>query len=140
MIMTTKLPPIVSLCIPPILVEDAQAIAAENPPVHPAWCKLQKRGKHFVIRTNDLEDITEITDWARSALVEPAMPLTKVRRQAFQAVLDRANRYVEMIPLGFSHCIAIKWREKPLPGGSFVRGDGSFKTMEAISRTNSRKA
>jgi hypothetical protein len=72
--MTANLPPIVNLCIPPALLADAEAIAAEDPPVHPAWCKLQKRGKHFVIRTNDLEDITEVADWARSALVEPASP------------------------------------------------------------------
>jgi hypothetical protein len=126
--MTNKLPPVVNLCIPPVLLADAEAIASEHPPVHPAWCKLQKRGKHFVIRTNDLEDITEVADWARSALVEPASPLTKTKRQAFQSVIDRAYRYAEMIPLGFSHCVAVKWREKPLSGGSFVRGDGSIKS------------
>jgi hypothetical protein len=126
--MTTKLFPIVNLCIPPVLLPDAQAIAAEDPPVHPAWLKLQKYGKHFVIRTSDLEDVTEVADWARSALVEPASPLTKTRRQAFQAVLNRVHRYAEMVPLGFSHCIAVKWRDKPLSGGSFVRGDGSLKS------------
>jgi hypothetical protein len=64
------LPPLISLCIPPALKAEAQAIAAQEPMVHPVWRKLEERGRHFLVRTNDIEDIEEMADWARSWLVE----------------------------------------------------------------------
>jgi hypothetical protein len=110
----TKLPPTVSLCIPPVLREHAKLIAMQDPPVHPAWQKLEQRGRHFVIRTSELDDLTEVADWAHTALIEPEEPLSKTQRQAFQAVLDRASRYAECVSIGECHCIALRWRDKPL--------------------------
>jgi hypothetical protein len=124
----TKLPPIVTLCIPPVLREQAESIASEQPPIHPVWSKLAQRGRHFSIRTNDLEDVTELADWAHSALVEPEAPLSKTQRQAFQAVLDRASRYAECLSIGECHCIALRWRDKPLSSSHHF----------VISKTNQR--
>lgn len=123
------LPPMVSICIPPHLAEEAQALAAEQPPVHPAWQKACHRGRHFVIATNDLDDITEIADFARAALEEPAEPLTKVKRQAYQILLDRAFRHAELEPMGHCHCLAVRWRERPL------RHDkNTSKALRALAR------
>jgi hypothetical protein len=108
------LPPLVSICIPPHLEEEAKALAAEEPPVHPAWKKARHRGRHFVITTDDLDDITEIADFARTGLEEPVEPLTKIKRQAYQILLDRAYRHAVLEPMGHCHCMAVKWREKPL--------------------------
>lgn len=121
--------PVVSICIPPALKEQAEAVARQNPPVHQAWAKLTQRGRHFVIRTRSLEDVTELADWARTALVEPVEPLSKRERQAYQAVLDRAIRYADILPIGSCHCIATKWRDKPLRRGTFARGDGTIKPI-----------
>lgn len=104
------LPPLISLCIPPVLRADAEAIAAQDPEVHPVWRKLEQRGKHFVVRTNDIKDIEEMADWARSWLVEPEAPLDKVRRQAFQNVVERAGRHVHLAPIGHCHFIATGWK------------------------------
>lgn len=112
--LTTNLPPLIDLCIPPVLRPYAESIASQHPPVHPAWTKLEQRGRHFVVRTSELDDLTELADWAHSALIEPEEPLSKVQRQAFQAVLDRANRYAECMSIGECHCIALRWRDKPL--------------------------
>lgn len=90
------------------------AKAAEQPPLHPAWTKGQKRGRHFVITTNELEDLTELADFARVELEEPELPLSKVRRQACQALLDRTHRYAVLEPLGDCHCMATAWRDRPL--------------------------
>lgn len=105
----TKLSPLISLHIPPVLLADAKATAAQD--VHPAWRKLEKKGNHFVIRTNELDDLTEVADWARTALVEPEQPLSKARRQAYQAVLSRAARWAVLTPLGDCHVIATQWRK-----------------------------
>lgn len=110
----TFLAPMVSICIPPHLAEEAQALAAEEPPVHPAWGKAKQRGRHFVITTNELDDITEIADFARTGLEEPEEPLTKTKRQAYQILLDRAFRHAVLEPMGHCHCMAVKWRDKPL--------------------------
>ena len=106
------LPPLVSLCIPPVLKPEAEAIAAQNPPVHPAWTKLQQHGRHFVVRTNDIQDIEEVADWARSWLMEPERPLDKTTRQAFQNVVERAGRYVHLAPIGHCHYLATGWKKK----------------------------
>lgn len=104
------LPPLVSICIPPILKAEAQAIAAQEPMVHQAWRKMQQRGRHYVIRTSELQDIEEIADWARSWLVEPEGRLDKTRRQAFLNVLERAGRHVHLAPVGSCHYLAIGWK------------------------------
>lgn len=109
------LPPLISLCIPPALKAEAQAIAAQEPMVHPAWGKLEERGRHFLVRTNDIDDIEEMADWARSWLIEPDGRLNKARRQAFQTVVQRAGRYVHLSPLGSCHFIATGWKQKPAP-------------------------
>lgn len=106
------LPPLVSLCIPPVLKPEAEAIAAQDPPVHPAWAKLQQHGRHFVVRTNDIQDIEEVADWARSWLMEPEHPLDKTTRQAFQNVVERAGRYVHLSPIGHCHYLATGWKKK----------------------------
>ena len=54
----TPLAPTVHIVLPPELQEDAKALAAEN--VHPAWSKAQHRGRHFVITTNILDDLSEL--------------------------------------------------------------------------------
>ena len=107
-----SLPPLISLCIPPVLKADAQAIAAQEPIVHPVWQKLEQRGRHFIVRTNDIGDIEELADWARSWLVEPEEPLDKARRQAFQNVVERAGRHVHLAPVGHCHFIATGWKHK----------------------------
>jgi hypothetical protein len=107
------LPPLVSLCIPPALREEAQALASQDPMVHPVWKKLEQRGRHFVVRTRELGDIEEVADWARSWLVEPEGVLDKSRRQAFQNVVERAKRHVVLAPVGHGHFLAMGWRERP---------------------------
>lgn len=102
------------ICVPPALVEEIAAKAAETPLVHPVWAKGIRRNRYFVITADCLEDLTEIADFARVELEEPEVPLTKVRRHAFQALLDRAHRYAVLEPLGECHCVAITWREQPL--------------------------
>lgn len=108
----TSLPPLVSICVPPVLKTEAMALAAEDPPIHPAWKKLRQRGRHFVLRTSSIEDIEELADWAYSWLKEPAEPLNKARRQAFQNIIERAGRYVHLTPLGTCHYIATGWKHK----------------------------
>jgi hypothetical protein len=107
--------PLISLCIPPALKAEAQAIAAQEPMVHPVWRKLEERGRHFLVRTNDISDIEEVADWARSWLVEPDGRLDKTRRQAFQTMVERAGRHVHLSPLGPCHFIATGWKQKPAP-------------------------
>lgn len=123
----TGLPPTVSICIPPELEQDAKALAAENPPIHPAWAKAHRKGRHFVITTNELDDISEIADYARCCIEEPAEPLSKARRQALQILLDRAYRHAELEPMGHCHCIASKWREQPLRTGTLAKGLRGYK-------------
>jgi len=123
----TALDPVVNICIPPALMEDAIALAAENPPVHPAWSKVQQKGRHFVITTNVLDDISEIADYARCCIEEPAEPLSRLRRQALQTLLDRAYRHAELEPMGHCHCIASKWRDRPLKTGAMAKALRSYK-------------
>ena len=110
-----SLPRMVHICIPPQIQEEVAALAMENPPIHPAWNKAQKRGRHFVIATNVLDDITELADFARTNIEEPEAPLSKPKRQAYQILLDRAFRHAHLEPMGTCHAIATKWRDKPLP-------------------------
>jgi hypothetical protein len=106
--------PTVSICIPPALENEAKLLASQDPPVHPVWAKARRRGRHFIILTDSLDDITEIADYARVGIEEPELPLSKIQRQAFQILLDRAFRYAELTPMGHCHCIAVKWRDQPL--------------------------
>ena len=110
-----SLPRMVHICIPPQLHEEAHALAMENPPIHPAWRKAQQRGRHFVIATDELDDITELADFARTNIEEPEGLMSKPKRQAYQILLDRAYRHAELLPMGNCHAVAIKWRDKPLP-------------------------
>jgi len=118
-----ELAPTVTICIPPELLPQAMSMAQEQPPVHEAWTKAYQRGRHYVITTNSLEDITELADFARAGIEEPEEPLTKTKRQALQTLLERAHRYAELEPMGNCHCMATKWRERPL------------KTNKATART-----
>lgn len=102
------------ICVPPALAEEVAAKGADSPLVHPVWAKGTRRNRYFVITADCLEDLTEIADFARVELEEPEVPLTKARRHAFQALLDRAHRYAVLEPLGDCHCVAIAWREQPL--------------------------
>lgn len=108
-------PRMVHICIPPDLQAIAQALAAETPPVHPAWTKWRQRGRHFIVATNDLNDITELADFALTNIEEPEEPQTKRMRQAYQILLNRTHRYAELVPLGSCHVVAERWRDKPLP-------------------------
>ena len=107
------LPPLVSICIPPILKAEAQAIAAQEPMVHQVWRKAQQRGRHYVVRTSELGDVEELADWARSWLMEPDGRLDKVRRQAFLNLVERTGRHVYLAPVGHCHYLAIGWKVKP---------------------------
>ena len=69
----------------------------------------------MTITTNDLDDITELADFARTNIEEPDGPVSKPKRQAYQILLDRAFRHAELEPMGACHAIATKWRDKPLP-------------------------
>jgi len=111
--MTDSLPsPLVSVCIPPAIRSQAEKLASEDPPIHPAWNKIEQRGKHFVLRTSSIEDIEEIADWAYCWLMEPDERLDKAKRQAFQSVIARAGRYVHLKPLGSCHYIATGWKQR----------------------------
>lgn len=102
------------ICIPPALTQEIMQKGQESPPPHPVWAKTVKRNRYYVIAADSLEDLTEIADFARVELEEPEEPLTKIRRQACQALLDRAHRYAVLEPLGEYHCIATAWRDQPL--------------------------
>jgi hypothetical protein len=104
------LPPLVTICIPPVLRKEAEELVAESPLVHPAWGKVAQRGHHYSLRTSSIEDIEEVADWARSWLTEPAEPLDKARRQAFQNVVERAGRHVHLSPIGACHFLATGWK------------------------------
>lgn len=108
----SPLPPLASVCIPPALREQAEKLAAEDPPIHPVWSKIQQRGRHFVLRTSSIEDLEEIADWAYCWLMEPDERLDKAKRQAFQSVIARAGRYVHLKPLGSCHYIATGWKQR----------------------------
>ena len=104
----------VFICVPPALAEEVLAKGQESPPPHAVWAKAVKRNRYFVITAECLEDLTEIADFARVELEEPDQPLTKARRHAFQALLDRTHRYAVLEPLGDCHCLATAWRDQPL--------------------------
>jgi len=106
----TALPPLVLLYMPPLLRAKAKAIAAQEPPVHPIWRKFEQRGSFFVAHTNDLKDIEEVADWAKSWLIEPEEKLTRRMRQAFNKVVERTNRYVFFEQVGKYHVIAQGWK------------------------------
>lgn len=125
-------PRLISFHIPPVLKPMADELAAEEPPVHPVWKKIEQTGKHFIVRTSSLDDLSELADWARVALAEPPRKLSKSERQAFQSMLDRAVRFAEIVPLGSCHCIATKWREKPL------KGDAKGFAIGSLRETSSR--
>lgn len=102
------------ICIPPALAMEIEAKGQQSPLAHPVWGKSIRRNRYFVITAECLEDLTEIADFARVELEEPEEPLTKARRHAFQALLDRTHRYAVLEPLGDCHCLATAWREQPL--------------------------
>jgi hypothetical protein len=123
----SRLPPKARICLPPVLKRDFEAIALECP--HPAWAKLERRGRHFVITTNDLEDLEEIADWARAALVEPPRALLKGERQGYQAVIGRVAAWAVLEPLGACHLMASAWRHERQAQSRMVTGKG--KIIEA---------
>ncbi|MBQ45521.1 MAG: hypothetical protein CMK37_07675 [Porticoccaceae bacterium] len=102
----------IEICIPPVLAQEAERMASED--LHPVWTKCYKRGQHFFVTTNSLDDLSEIADFARVELEEPECPLSKQKRAACQALLSRTHRYAVLEPLGDIHCIAVKWRDEPL--------------------------
>ncbi len=103
-------PPLVLLYMPPLLRAKAKAIAAQEPLVHPILRKFEERGNHFVARTNDLKDIEEVADWAKSWLIEPEEKLSRKMRQAFQNVVERTHRHVFFQQVGKYHVIAQGWK------------------------------
>ena len=104
------LPPLILLYMPPLLRAKAKAIAAQEPLVHPIWRKFEERGNHFVARTNDLKDIEEVADWAKSWLIEPEEPINRRMRQAFKKVIERTHRYVSFQQIGKYNVIAQGWK------------------------------
>ena len=106
----TALPPLILLYMPPLLRAKAKAIAAQEPLVHPIWRKFEQRGNHFVARTNDLKDIEEVADWAKSWLIEPEEPINRRMRQAFKKVIERTHRYVSFQQIGKYNVIAQGWK------------------------------
>lgn len=126
-----RLPPLAAIYIPPTIAAEAKAVAMQD--IHPAWRKLQQRGRHFVLQTTDLEDISEIADWARTALVEPEKPLTKGQRQAYTCVINRASRWAVIEPLGHCHCMAVQWREGKLRSKTVAKTDGTISNANGFS-------
>lgn len=108
--MTDTLPPMATVTIPPAITQAARALASED--VHPAWRKLRQKGRYCLVATNELEDITEIADWAHCSLKEPMKPLSKAERQAFQTLVERTERWAVIEPLGPLHCWARSWKDK----------------------------
>lgn len=102
----------VTICIPPVLRHAAEQVKAEEPPVHPAWQKVGQRGRFFTLQTSDISDIEELADWAQCWLSEPSEPLDKIRRQAFQNIVDRAGRHVHLHAIGKGHLLAAGWRSR----------------------------
>jgi hypothetical protein len=102
----------VTICIPPLVQEEAQRVAAEHPLVHPAWEKVKRRGRHLTLQTSDFCDIEELADWAKSWLEEPSQPLDKATRQAFQNVIARAGRHVHLKPIGTCHFLVTGWKQR----------------------------
>lgn len=110
-----SLPPMVTICIPPVLRKEAEELVAENPPVHPAWQKVTQRGRHYSLRTSSIEDLEELADWAYSWLMEPGAPIDKTKRQAFQSIIARTGRHVFLKPIGKGHFLATGWKPpKPI--------------------------
>lgn len=105
----------VNICIPPALAEQAFSMQRED--LHPVWKKFHRRGRHFVVSAESLDDLSELADFARVELEEPDGPLTKVKRAAYQALLHRTHRHAVLEPLGDSHCLAVAWRDVPLRSG-----------------------
>jgi hypothetical protein len=124
-----QLPRKARIFLPPVLKEDFEAVAADGP--HPAWQKLEKKGHHYIVTTSSLDDISEVADWARTWLVEPDKPLTKARRQAFQAVVNRAARWAKLEPLGPCHCIATAWRSGRPRNKTVVNGQGKMMPISS---------
>ena len=118
------LPPKARICLPPVLRQDFEAVAAECP--HPAWAKLERRGRHFVIATTELDDLEEIADWARAALVEPPRELTKGVRQGYQSVINRVGQWCLLEPLGPCHLVASGWRGGRQAASKLVTGKGKM--------------
>lgn len=109
--MTDFLAPMATVTIPPAITSAAQALAVED--VHPAWRKLRQKGRYCIVATNELDDITELADWAQCSLKEPHRRLTKAERQAFQTLVERASRWAVIEPLGPLHCWARSWKVPP---------------------------
>ena len=102
--------PTVALYMPPTLTAHVREIAAQEPLVHPVWRKFKQCGKFFIAHTNDLKDIEEVADWAKSWLSEPEEPLNRRMRQAFQTVIERTNRHVFFNTIGKHRIIAEGWK------------------------------
>jgi hypothetical protein len=122
-----SLSPLATIYLPPVLGPHIEAIMMQQ--VHPAWQKLRKEGSHYIVRTNSLDDLSEMADWARTALVEPELPLTKGMKQAFQTVVNRTARWAVIEPLGPCHCIASKWREGKPRSRMVIKTDGTLKEV-----------
>lgn len=102
-------PQAVAICIPPSIIDHAQAVAAEG---FATWQKLRKRGHHYAVICDCLADVEEVADWASMSLEEPVAPLKRAQRQAFIAVLGRAHRFAELEPVGAGHFLAVRWRPR----------------------------
>lgn len=76
--------------------------------------------------TNELEDVEEVADWARTALVEPAAPLSKAQRQGYQIVVARAAQWAILEPLGSCHFVASGWRAQRRQQQRVVTGKGKM--------------
>ena len=105
----------VDICIPPALAGDVLQMAEDN--FHPARGKAGRKVSISSLSTDSLDDLSEIADFARVNLEEPVeLPLSKTKRAACQALLDRTHRYAVLEPLGEIHCLAVQWRDVPLKG------------------------
>jgi hypothetical protein len=106
------LPPQAIVAIPPAVQPDAKAVKAQMPMVHPAWQRVEQRGRHFTLRTTSLDDLSELADWAKTSLIEPERPLDKAQRAGFKIVLERVGKWAYLEDLGSCHCLAVSWKEK----------------------------
>ena len=104
----TMLPPKARICLPPALSKSWQRTAADAP--HPAWSKIETIGNHHIVHSSDLDDLSEIADWATVALAEPEQPLSRAERQAYATLIKRVERWAVLEPLGKCHVLAVAWK------------------------------
>lgn len=103
-----SLTPLATIIFPPLLLKEIKAAIKED--AHPVWNKMLPRGRCFVLKTTSLDDLTEVADWGRAALVEPPEGLSLSCRIAYRDVIKRVAKWAVLEAMEPCHCIATHWR------------------------------